>query len=174
MLYSQGSIDESSATGKAGKEFDSSRKRGQPFEFVLGQGRVIDGWEQGLVGMCVGERRTLVIPPALGYGNRGSKGSIPGGATLRFEVECMNIRDGGESRFSPQRNVFKEIDKDDDWLITIDELMEFHVRKFGNKPMPQGMWERFDKNRDGIVDWEEFDGPKGTEGPPSKDDKKEL
>ncbi|CAM9248594.1 unnamed protein product, partial [Ectocarpus fasciculatus] len=89
-----------SAKGKPGKEFDSSHARQKPFEFTLGQGRVIQGWEQGLLDMCIGEKRTLVVPPELGYGEKGSKGSIPGGATIRFEVECMNIRDGSTSKMS--------------------------------------------------------------------------
>lgn len=176
LIIIQGTFDESTAAGKPGKEFDSSRAKNKPFEFILGQGSVIKGWDQGIVDMCIGEKRSLVVPPELGYGSKGS-GKIPGDATLRFEIECLNVRDSSPGSLLPDRNVFKEIDKDDDWLISIDELMEFHVRKFGNKPIPQGLWERYDKNRDGIVDWEEFDGPKGTEGPPpkkSKQKKEEL
>ena len=66
------------------------------------------------------------------------------------------------------RNTFKEIDKDEDWLITHDELMEFHVKKFGKKPLPPNFWYKMDKNEDGIITWEEFEGPKGTEGPTPK------
>ena len=71
--------------------FDSSIDRGTPFQFVLGQGMVIKGWDQGLNGMCVGEKRKLTIPSDLGYGSRGAGNVIPGGATLVFEVELLDI-----------------------------------------------------------------------------------
>jgi len=74
-----------------GTEFDSSLPRGQPFQFTLGKGQVIKGWDQGLVGMCVGEKRRLVIPSDLGYGDRGSPPKIPANAALVFEVECLGI-----------------------------------------------------------------------------------
>ena len=74
-----------------GSEFDSSRRRGQPFSFVLGQGHVIKGWEQGLVGMKVGEKRVLTIPPELGYGDRGMPPVIPPAATLIFDVEMLDV-----------------------------------------------------------------------------------
>ncbi|XP_072164299.1 peptidyl-prolyl cis-trans isomerase FKBP2-like [Diadema setosum] len=80
-------------TGKLedGTEFDSSIPRGQPFEFTLGAGQVIKGWDQGLLNMCEGEKRKLVIPSDLGYGDRGAPPKIPGGATLIFEVELLKI-----------------------------------------------------------------------------------
>ncbi|KAL5359281.1 hypothetical protein BJX96DRAFT_148104 [Aspergillus floccosus] len=73
-----------------GSEFDSSYNRGTPLRFPLGGGRVIKGWDQGLLDMCVGEKRTLTIPPEYGYGERGI-GPIPGGATLVFETELVEI-----------------------------------------------------------------------------------
>lgn len=74
-----------------GKTFDSSRDRGEPFSFKLGAGMVIQGWDQGVAGMKVGGRRTLRIPPDLGYGAAGSPPKIPGGAGLAFDVELLGV-----------------------------------------------------------------------------------
>ncbi|XP_066026430.1 peptidyl-prolyl cis-trans isomerase FKBP2-like [Pocillopora verrucosa] len=78
-------------TLKDGTQFDSSIPRGEPFVFTLGVGQVIKGWDQGLLNMCEGEKRKLVIPSDLGYGDRGAPPKIPGGATLVFEVELLKI-----------------------------------------------------------------------------------
>ena len=75
-----------------GKKFDSSRDRGSPFNFPLGGGKVIKGWDQGVAGMKVGGLRKLTIPPHLAYGDRGFPGAIPPGATLIFEVELVGVR----------------------------------------------------------------------------------
>jgi FKBP-type peptidyl-prolyl cis-trans isomerase FkpA len=91
-VHYTGWLYDPSAADKRGRKFDSSKDRGQPFEFQLGNRDVIAGWDEGVKGMKVGGTRILTIPSAMGYGARGAGGDIPGGAALVFEVELLGVK----------------------------------------------------------------------------------
>ena len=92
VVHYTGWLYDTSKPDSRGTKFDSSRDRGAPFEFVLGAGRVIKGWDEGVAGMKVGGSRTLVIPPGMAYGERGAGGVIPPNATLIFDVELLDVK----------------------------------------------------------------------------------
>ncbi|HPX88461.1 MAG TPA: FKBP-type peptidyl-prolyl cis-trans isomerase [Methylophilaceae bacterium] len=91
-VHYTGWLYDAAAEGGKGKKFDSSVDRGQPFEFFLGQGQVIQGWDEGFAGMKVGGKRTLIIPSEMGYGARGAGGVIPPNANLIFDVELLDVK----------------------------------------------------------------------------------
>jgi len=92
LVHYTGWLYDEAAPGNKGRKFDSSHDRAEPFDFPLGAGHVIKGWDQGVEGMKVGGQRTLVIPAHLGYGARGAGGVIPPNATLVFDVELLAVR----------------------------------------------------------------------------------
>lgn len=89
-VHYTGWLYDETAPDRRGEKFDSSVDRDQKFQFTLGEGRVIRGWDEGVAGMLIGETRELTIPPEMGYGDRGAGGVIPPGATLVFEIELFN------------------------------------------------------------------------------------
>jgi FKBP-type peptidyl-prolyl cis-trans isomerase FkpA len=91
-VHYTGWLYDENAPDKKGEKFDSSLDRNDPFKFDLGAGMVIQGWEQGFAGMKIGGKRTLIIPPEMGYGARGAGGVIPPNATLIFDVELLDVK----------------------------------------------------------------------------------
>ena len=155
-MHYTGTIDQNSATGEKGKQFDSSRDRGETFDVQIGVGQVIPGWDKGLIGLCKGAKANLSIPPEMGYGDQGAGPDIPGGATLHFDVEVVDISEDPP----PALNLFAEIDTDEDGKITKEEVEKFFQEKHG-AGIPDGLWENEDKDADGFISWEEFGGEKG-------------
>jgi hypothetical protein len=147
-MHYTGTIDASSKTGTPGKQFDSSRGRAV-FDTRIGVGQVIPGWDQGLIGLCKGAKATLVIPPDLGYGEKGAGRDIPGGATLNFDVEVMSV-----SLPPPEPNLFHELDVNTDCKLTAEEVLA-HFKGHGQDELPAGLMENEDKNKDGFISWEE-------------------
>lgn len=167
-------------TGKLtnGTIFDSSYKQDKPFEFQLGQGHVIQGWEEGILGMCVEEQRKLIVPAHLGYGKEGHGDLIPPDSDLIFDVELLSIEDS-----LPTQNVFKEIDKNGDMVVTREEVHEYMDRQMKEMKMHsvdgetapadidedmrnklvEEIFAEDDKDKDGYISHEEFSGPKHDE-----------
>nr|ACO11449.1 FK506-binding protein 7 precursor [Caligus rogercresseyi] len=160
-----------------GTKFDSSRDRNEAFSFQIGVGQVIQGWEEGVLGMCVGEKRKLIIPSSLGYGEKGAGDVIPGGATLYFDIELMDVNAG-----PPPTNVFKQIDTDNDKHLSRDELSAYlkvqidqmkteddeptdEAKKLMNDQgkLVEEVFAHEDKDKDGLISFEEFSGPKHDE-----------
>jgi FK506-binding protein 14 len=160
-----------------GSKFDSSVDRNEPFKFQIGVGQVIKGWEEGVLGMCIGEKRRLIVPPELGYGDQGAGEVIPGGATLYFDIELLETEEG------PQPvNVFKQIDMDNDAALSREELSVYLKQQVeamasaGGEQAQQAqemlkdqdklveeIFSHEDKDKDGYISHEEFSGPKHDE-----------
>ena len=168
-MHYTGTIDASSEAGVKGMKFDSSRDRDQVFKFTLGKGQVIDGWDKGLLGLCLGAKARLVLPPDMAYGAGGAGADIPGGATLKFDVEVMDIQRptstsrprASEGTASQVPNVFSQIDKDGNKELSSDEVEAF-FREQREGDVPAELWDKEDTDSDGVISWEEFTGPKGS------------
>ncbi|KAI1285738.1 Peptidyl-prolyl cis-trans isomerase FKBP14 [Halotydeus destructor] len=150
-----------------GTEFDSSRGRGEPFRFQLGIGQVIKGWDTGLIGMCIGEKRVLTIPSKLAYGESGAGDKIPANAGLKFDVECVDIEEG-----SAPVNVFSEIDANQDNQISREEVSEYLRKQIpaeaaGEMPdqdkLVEEIFQHEDSDKNGFISHDEFSGPKHDE-----------
>jgi len=158
-MHYTGTIDESSEAGEKGKQFDSSRDRDDPFQFQIGGGQVIKGWDQGLVGLCKGAKATLILPPDYGYGDQGAGGEIPGGATLNFDVEVIEIGDASEA--PPEPNYFLQLDTNSDGKIDRDEVKAYLVENGQDESGVDHIFSNEDTDGDGFISWDEFSGPKG-------------
>jgi len=160
-----------------GTKFDSSLDRNEPFKFQIGVGQVIKGWEEGVLGMCVGEKRKLIVPPEMGYGDQGAGDIIPGGATLHFDIELLETEDG-----PTPVNVFKQIDGDADNNLSREELSAYlkqqveSMQAAGGEHAQQAeemlkdqdklieeIFSHEDKDKDGYISHAEFSGPKHDE-----------
>lgn len=149
-----------------GTKFDSSVDRNQPFTFQIGVGQVIKGWDEGLLNMCPGDKRRLTIPSDMAYGDQGAGDLIPPGATLKFDVELMNIGDA-----PPVVNVFKQIDMDNDQHLSKEEVLEYIKIQLPAEEQedqdPHKITEQIfhheDQDRDGLISHAEFSGPKHDE-----------
>ncbi|KAJ8415876.1 hypothetical protein AAFF_G00404330 [Aldrovandia affinis] len=145
-----------------GTMFHSSRTEGdkQPVWFTMGTREVIKGWEKGLQNMCVGERRKLIVPPALAYGKEG-KGKIPSDSTLIFNIDLMEIRNGPRSHES-----FREMDLNDDWKLSKLEVKEYLRKEFEkhgysandthHEDMVDDIFKKEDEDEDGYISAREF------------------
>jgi len=154
-IHYVGTIDSSSATGEPGAEFDSSRKRDLVLDVVVGVGDMIEGWDVGLMGLCKGAKAVVVIPPEMAYGDSGVGEAIPGGATLRFDIEVVSV-DGPP----PVLDIFTELDVDENGFLSPEEI-DVHFKKEGpNAEMPPDLMANDDANGDGVISREEFGGPK--------------
>jgi FKBP-type peptidyl-prolyl cis-trans isomerase 2 len=144
-----------------GSEFDKARED-ETFILQLGKDEVVKGLEQGLKGICEGEKRTVIVPPALGYGDVAKRGAnnkkIPGGSTLHFDIECLKVSDEKIEQKEP--NIFKRVDTNGDKHIDADEMQAWFKLHDIKASVSKALGEE-DTDGDGKISWAEFGGPKG-------------
>lgn len=157
-LHYRAKIDDSSDAGEPGKEFDTSHERGEPTWVRVCMGEIIQGWDEGLVGICKGAKVEFIIPPelALGANANGHKG-VPPGATLNYDCEILSVRDEEPEDNS---NVWAQLDTNKDNKLTHAEVLAYFKAQ-GQDEVPEAVFQNEDKDQDGIITWEEFGGPKG-------------
>lgn len=152
-------IHPTSISGEGGKQVESSHDDASgPLEFVIGAGRVIPAWDEGLLGHCVGEKLELVVPPEFGYREKGQGEKIPPLATLHFEIELVD---------AISTDMFAQMDTNSDGKINMDELAVFmkSTQGLNDEKIVKQIFEGEDKNQDGFIDWDEAPFPKGKKKP---------
>jgi len=162
------------ATKELGKQFDSNVDSAETFDFKLGAGQVIPGWEAGVPGMCVGEKRKLTVPPELAYGDQGFTDLIPPKSTLVFEIELVDLKegelghdhDGDGVTHNHKEDTFGEMDANGDKQITAEEMAGY-IKKF-NDVAPEAdklenidvivdeIFKEDDKDKDGVISVDEY------------------
>jgi Ca2+-binding EF-hand superfamily protein len=144
----------------SGRKIESSRDGvGIAPSFTVGQGKVIAGLDQGLIGLCKGSSAYIIVPPNLAYGRMGKpEQGVMSNTILQYDVEVLDIQ-------PPVPNDFVKIDSNKDWEISIDEAREY-FEKLGQMVNLDTLWNDEDTNGDGYISWEEFKGPKGSDPPP--------
>ncbi|KAL7540961.1 hypothetical protein ACHAXR_010518 [Thalassiosira sp. AJA248-18] len=156
-------VDESSTGSREsiGKKIESSRDKGIAPSFPVGQGKVVAGLDQGLIGLCKGSSAYIIVPPHLAYGRIGKpEQGVGRDATLRYDVEIIDVQ-------PPVPNDFVKIDANKDWKISKDEAFSY-FEGLGQTINLESLWKDEDKDGDGVISWDEFTGPKGSDGPPQK------
>mmetsp|Transcript_32487 Transcript_32487/g.39929 ORF Transcript_32487/g.39929 Transcript_32487/m.39929 type:complete len:303 (-) Transcript_32487:298-1206(-) len=161
-IHYRATVDKSSKAGEKGRQLDSSYDKGYAQEILVGRGKVIKGLDIGLIGLCVDAKATLIIPPHLAYGDQGNPPHLPGGVTLKYEVEILTVKPAPPP---PPESEFAKIDFNKDGKISVEEAEDY----FDQKEQPiniDKLWKDEDKDKDGFISWDEFTGPKGDRPPP--------
>ena len=127
----------------------------------MGENKLLVGWEKGLRGLCKEAKVTLIVPAEEAYGDRGLvEQGIPGGATLKYIIEVMNV---GDPKPEP-KNSFEIADFDKNGVLSLDEVKNYFKYHLEIE-MPEDLFKKEDKNANGLIEWDEFSGPKGSSPP---------